>query len=73
MAIVGSNPTGCSSNSTTTVADDFEVRYKLGLTYELPKFSIKALQSVSNGKLQAIDIGESILNSISNYVRLESL
>jgi hypothetical protein len=64
MAIAGSNPSPCSSNSTTTttknVADDFEVRYKLGLTYEAPKFSIKALQSEANGKLQAIDIGQTI-------------
>ncbi len=48
-------PIGC--NNTSGTVDDFEVRYKLGLTYEPPKFVIKVLKANQRGWLEATDIG----------------
>jgi len=53
---MAAKPIGCQRHS-NEVIDDFETRYKLGLSYELPKFLIKALKVDSDGKLQAIHIG----------------
>ncbi len=37
--------------------DDFEARYKLGLTYESPKFNIRFISKDGNGQYSALNIG----------------
>ena len=53
---MASTAIGCN-RTTSNVVDDFEVRYKLGLTYEPPKFVIKVLKANQIGRLEATDIG----------------
>ena len=37
--------------------DDFEARYKLGLSFETPKFNVRLIQSDHTGKLTSVQIG----------------
>ena len=57
LLTMASIPFGCNMTS-SGVVDDFEVRYKLGLTYEPPKFVIKILKSNQRGQLDTTDIGK---------------